>query len=92
MTRRSWLVWDAYSGLVLYDDATEQAGAFHDEAFLRALDVGRLLIGFVHECAEQADAFHGYQPVVRKLQFAAHEGHGLDGGGSPSMSAWRRSI
>src|SRR5271156_2161476 len=68
--------------LVLDDDATEHAGTFHDQFFLRAGDGGRLLIGFVHKCAEQADALHGNQPRVRNFDFAAtHKGHGFDGGG-----------
>src|SRR5271154_233297 len=67
--------------LVLDDDATEQAGAFHDQPLLGAGDAGRVLIGFVHERAEQADALHGNQPVVGNFDFAAtHEGHGFDGG------------
>ena len=50
--------------------------------FLRAGDGGRLLIGFVHERAEQTDAFHRNQPLIRNFDFAAaHEGHRFDGGG-----------
>ena len=68
--------------LILYDNATDQAGALHDQLFCVPATVRRLLIGFVNERAEQADALHGNLPLVWNFDFAAaHEGHRLDRGG-----------